>query len=114
MNALARKGSSAGAWASNDYESAFNTREYQRFHDHFVITKMLGGYCWGYDTPGISKHKLVATRVAHGTPASVSPKDQGLVELCGPEPNTKARASHDLFPLPSPHVVQLFMTSPPS
>jgi hypothetical protein len=89
MNALSRKGSSAGVWAGNDY----------------VIAKMLGGYCQGYDTLGISKHKLVATRAAHGTLASVSPNDQGLAELCGPGPNTKARAGHDLFPLPSPHAV---------
>jgi hypothetical protein len=75
---------------------------------------MLGGYYRGYDTLGISKHKLVATRAAHGTPASVSPNNQGLAELCGPEPNTKARVGRDLFPLPSPHAVQLFTTSPPS
>jgi hypothetical protein len=75
---------------------------------------MLGGYCRGYDTLGISRHQLVAARATHGTQASVSPNDQGLAELCGPRPNTKARAGHDLFPLPSQHVVQLFMTSPPS
>jgi hypothetical protein len=49
LNALTHKGSSDEAQTSHDYEPALNTHTSQSFHDHFMITKTLGGYCQGYD-----------------------------------------------------------------
>jgi len=34
---------------SHDYEPTLNIHASQRFHDHFVIAKMLRGYYQGYD-----------------------------------------------------------------
>ena len=37
-----------------NYKPAFDMHATQRFHDHFVIAKTLGGYCWGYK-PGVTQ-----------------------------------------------------------
>jgi hypothetical protein len=39
---------------ATNYEPAFDMHATQRFHDHFVITKMLVGYYRGYN-PGVSQ-----------------------------------------------------------
>jgi len=32
-----------------NYEPTFDMHAIQRFHDHFVIAKMIEGYCRGYN-----------------------------------------------------------------
>jgi hypothetical protein len=54
LNALARKGSSDEARTGHDYEATLNAHISQRFHDHLMIAKTLGGYCQGYD-PRVSQ-----------------------------------------------------------
>jgi hypothetical protein len=62
-----------------------------------MIAKMLGGYCRGYDTPGILAHRLVSLL---GSPASRSPATAAHLSHVGPGPHPKT--SGQPRPLPSP------------
>ena len=70
---------------------------HQRFHDHFVVVKTLGGYCRGHN-PGVSQGiDYLAGHIVHNPAAIKGPNNQGPAKAKQSMPGTKAGGDHNPF-----------------